>query len=81
MNVLVNLATEIGAIIRVFFIIWGGFLFVEARGNEAKLKKAKSVLWTTLIGICILLGATLIAKVIIGTIASIIDLPKGTCGT
>jgi small-conductance mechanosensitive channel len=80
MTALINLATEIGAIVGVLALLWTGFLFITARGNPEKLKFAKSVLKSTLIGIIMLLGASLISKVILGTIAAVIG-PAGTCGS
>jgi hypothetical protein len=59
---------KIGATVVVFFVIYSGFLFVTAQGNEEKLKKAKQAFLYTMIGAAILLGAQLIALVISGTI-------------
>ncbi|HZS42755.1 MAG TPA: pilin [Candidatus Paceibacterota bacterium] len=62
---------KIGAVICVFFIIYAGFLFVTAQGNEDKLKTAKNAFLYTVIGVIILLGAELIAKIIENTIKSL----------
>jgi len=63
---------EIGAIIAVLFIIYSGFLFVTAQGNEIKLAKAKEVFLWTVVGTAVLLGASVIATIISGTIDSIL---------
>lgn len=55
----------------VFFVIYSGFLFVTAQGNEERLKKAKTAFLWTIIGGLIVLGASTILTVIIGTIRSI----------
>ena len=43
-------------------------MFVFARGNPSELEAARTNLFNTLIGIAIFVGASLIAKVIIGTL-------------
>lgn len=67
----VEVATTIGFYIAVFFIIYSGFLFVTARGNETKLGKAKEAFLWTVIGTAVLLGARVIANVIQGTLNEI----------
>ncbi len=62
---------KLGAVVVVFFIIYSGFLFVTAQGNEEKLKTAKKALLYTLIGAAILLGASLIATVIKNTVSEL----------
>ena len=56
----------------VLFIIYAGFLFVMAQGNETKLTKAKSVLGWTLVGAAILLGAKIITTVLSSTVTNIL---------
>ena len=48
----------------VMFIIYAGFLFVTAQGNQAQVSKAKSTLFYTLIGAAVLIGARIIADAI-----------------
>jgi len=58
---------KIGAVVVVFFVIYAGFQFVTAQGNEEKITKArKSFLWT-IIGALILLGAMTLSGVICRT--------------
>ena len=52
----------------VFFIIYSGFQYVVAQGNEDKLKKANQMLLWSIIGGLIILGARVIFEVISGTI-------------
>lgn len=68
---IVDGVAQIGFYLVVIFIIYSGFLFVKARGNETELKKAKEAFLYTVIGAAILLGATVIANVIDGTIGQI----------
>ncbi len=70
-NAIINVIAEIGGIAAVLFIIWSGFLFIKAQGNQAKLGEAKRVLFTTIAGAAILLGATVITKIVFNTISII----------
>ncbi len=71
LNLILKVVTEIGSIVVVFFIIYSGFMFVTAQGNEEKLTKAKNSLMWTLIGAAILLGANAIALAVKGTVTSL----------
>jgi hypothetical protein len=62
---------KIGIPIIALAIIYCGFLFVAARGNSEKLKKAKDALLYTLIGAAILLGAWAIAQLISNTVLAL----------
>jgi hypothetical protein len=67
LEVVITIATPIA----VLAIIYSGFLFVKARGNEKGLTEAKTVLLWTLVGVMVLLGAQLLSSVIAGTITSL----------
>jgi secreted trypsin-like serine protease/major membrane immunogen (membrane-anchored lipoprotein) len=54
-------------------IIWTGFLFVMARGNETKLTEAKRALKWTVIGGLIILGAYVIATALQQTLKDIVQ--------
>jgi hypothetical protein len=55
----------------VLAIIYSGFLFVKARGNEKELETAKNALLYTLIGAAVLLGSWAIAQIIADTVLSL----------
>jgi hypothetical protein len=65
---IMNLVATVGAIVVVFFIIYSGFKFVTARGNETEVTKAKDIFYATIIGGAILLGADVIANVVVNTV-------------
>ena len=69
--ILNNIVLPIGAVIAVLFLVYAGFLFVTARGNETQLEHAKATLLWTIIGIAILFGSTVIANGIQNTICQI----------
>lgn len=62
----------IAGVVAVIFIIWAGFKYVTAQGNEKKIQEAHQNLLWVLIGVGILLGAVGIADVLSNTIKSII---------
>lgn len=68
---LANIAFAIGFPIAIMFILWSGFLFVSARGNEEQIKTAKKTFTWAIIGTAILLGAKVIAVGIQNTILSL----------
>ncbi len=68
---IMTLVVTVGAIVVVFFIIYSGYLFVKARGNPTEIEKAKSTFFATVIGATILLGADIIANVVINTVNTI----------
>lgn len=53
----------------VLYIMYAGFLFVTANGNESQLTQAKNALLWSVVGGVIALGAKLILEVIQGTVA------------
>lgn len=55
----------------ILLVIYAGFLFVIARGDPKGLEKAKQALLWTVIGAAVLLGATVIATAIQGTITQL----------
>lgn len=57
-----------GTPIAVLFLIFSGFKFITAQGNSTKITEAKQYFMWTLVGIVILLGAEVLAKVVEGTI-------------
>jgi ABC-type amino acid transport system permease subunit len=66
-----EIVRDIGFIVAVFFIVYAGFLFVTARGNDEKLKTAKSAFLWAIVGTAVLLGAFLFATIIENTVNQI----------
>lgn len=66
-----NVVTPLGGIVAVFFIIYAGFLFVTAGGNDKKREEAKWALLYAVIGTAVLIGAQAISTIITGTINSL----------
>jgi hypothetical protein len=55
----------------VFFIIYAGFLYVTARGNEGTIERAHRALLYALIGGVLILGARVLIEVVSGTVDAI----------
>lgn len=64
LRVLVQLALPI----LTLMIVYSGFLFVFARGNQEKLSTAKTNFMYVLVGSTLILGAWVIATLISGTV-------------
>ena len=61
-------ATELGPVIVTLMLVYCGFLFVVAQGNDEKLRDARTALLWTVIGALILLGAAALQSVITATV-------------
>jgi hypothetical protein len=70
-NAILAAVVKIGGIVLVLALVYVGFLFVAAQGNEEKIRNARSALMWTVIGGLILLGATAISAVITATVGGL----------
>ncbi len=61
---------QIGIPILVLMIVYSGFKFVTAQGNESEVTKAKAALFWSVVGGAVLLGAKVIAEVIKATVGA-----------
>ncbi|MBI2038704.1 MAG: TrbC/VirB2 family protein [Candidatus Niyogibacteria bacterium] len=59
-----KIVTMVGLPVIALFIVYAGFLYVTARGNETKVKKAHDTLLWTVVGAAIIVGAYAIATAI-----------------
>lgn len=55
----------IGLPLSALMIIFSGFKFVTAGGNEEQLKKARSMFFWTIIGTAVIIGARVIAEAVV----------------
>lgn len=62
---------RIGAVVVILMMVYVGFKFVTAQGNETKIGEAKNMLLWTVVGALILLGAQVIAAGIQATVQSL----------
>lgn len=59
---LANWLIIVGVIIAVIYIIWGGVMWMTSRGDETKVKKARSAVLHGIIGAIIVLGVGVILR-------------------
>lgn len=58
-------ARNIGLPIAIIFIVYSGFLFVSAKGNEKKLESAKETFKWAVVGATLIVGADFLARAIV----------------
>lgn len=58
----------VSIIIAVIFIVWGGILYMAARGDEGKVETAKSTIYNGIIGAAVVLGVGVILQTLAGVI-------------
>ncbi|HPY13018.1 MAG TPA: hypothetical protein PLZ23_01425, partial [Candidatus Paceibacterota bacterium] len=64
LKLILDIMVQIGTTVIIIMIIYAGFLYTTARGNQSQLDKAHRVIRGVLIGSAIILGAFVIAQVI-----------------
>ncbi|MEI6478777.1 MAG: pilin [bacterium] len=68
---IISAVTEIGTIVGALSIMYGGFLFATAQGDEEKISTAKKTITWALIGTAVLIGAQVIITVVSNTVGGI----------
>ena len=76
LNALLDVIIIIGIPIVTLAIIYAGFLFISAQGNETKISSAKQIFFWVVIGSLLILGAKALAVAIEGTVKDLTDAPK-----
>jgi len=72
-NVL-QLALSVLGVLFVIFMIYGGYIWMTAAGNESKADKAKSIITQSILGLIIVVGAYAIAYFVIFAFKSQVNL-------
>lgn len=70
LGLLINVLLGLLGIIFLVLVIWAGFLWMTAGGDEKKVGKAKSILITAVIGLVILLSAYAISSFVLDQLVS-----------
>lgn len=70
-NNLLDVVIMIAFPIAVLFMVYAGFLFVTAQGNQEKLSLAKKIFFWTAVGALIILGAKVLLEAIQGTVSQL----------
>ena len=67
-----NIVIPIGGVIATLAIVYSGFLFVTAQGNQEQLTRARSAFFWSVVGAVVLLGSWAIAAGIEATLDQIL---------
>lgn len=67
---IINTALGFLGIVAVVIILYGGFLWMTSGGNDDKVKQAKKLMISGVIGLAIILSSFAIATFVIGRLAS-----------
>ena len=62
---LTQIILTIGLPLAALMIIFSGFKFVTAGGNEEQIKKARQMFYWTIIGAAVIIGARVIAEAVV----------------
>ncbi len=65
---LINVLFSLIGVIFLILIIYAGFLWMTAAGNDGQVKTAKNIMTTSVVGLVILLSAYAIAEFIVGAL-------------
>jgi uncharacterized membrane protein len=57
-------------VIAVLIFLWGGFIWMTAAGDDDKVKKAKDMIISSIIGLAIIFTSWAIANFVIGSLSS-----------
>lgn len=68
LNRIAKFLIVVSIIIAVIFIVWGGILYMAARGDEGKVETAKSTIYNGIIGAAVVLGVGVILQTLAGVI-------------
>ncbi len=68
---ILEIVVKVGTPVVVIAIIYSGFLFVKAQGNETEIESAKKTFFWVVIGAATILGASVLGGMIGSTIKSI----------
>lgn len=62
---IINVALGMLGIVAVVIVLWGGFRWMTAGGNEEKVGEARKIIFSGIIGIAIILSAWAIARFVL----------------
>jgi len=65
---IIEIGLVLASIIAVFYILYGGFLFITGGGNSSQVEKARKSILNAVIGLIISMGAIAITNLIFGVL-------------
>jgi len=70
---IINIALGFLGVVAVVFILYGGFLWMTAAGNEEQVGKARKLITQAVVGLAIIFAAYIIANFVIGQLKDATD--------
>jgi len=67
---IIGVALGLLGVIAVIIILWGGFSWMTAGGNDEKVSQARKIIFSGIIGLAIILSAWAIAKFVLEQLAT-----------
>jgi len=67
---IIGVALGLLGVIAVIIILWGGFSWMTAGGNDEKVTQARKIIFSGIIGLAIILSAWAIAKFVLEQLAT-----------
>lgn len=68
---IIGIALSLLGLVFMVLIIYGGFLWMQARGNEEDAKQAKEIVINATIGVVVVFSAYAVSNYIIGSLSSL----------
>jgi hypothetical protein len=68
---IIDIVIQFSYIVVACFLIWSGFKFVTAQGNESKISSAKSTFYWTIVGALIVMGAQTLSAMFKATLENL----------
>ena len=68
---LLNIGVAVGSFVCAFFLMWAGYQYMSAGSNSRQMEGAKQALFNALAGLAIIIGAKLLAGMIVTALAGI----------
>ena len=70
---IINVALTVLGLFTLLLIIWGGYIWMNARGNQEEVEKAKKILTGAVIGLIIILASYGVASFIFSNVQRTTD--------
>ncbi|MFH1947320.1 MAG: pilin [Candidatus Magasanikbacteria bacterium] len=72
---IINVSLGLLGIVAVVIVLWGGFRWMTAGGNEEKVGEARKIIFSGVIGLAIILSAYAIAKFVLNQLGIATGVP------
>lgn len=74
---IINVALSLLGIILLVLIVYSGFLWMTAAGNDEQISKAKKILASSVIGLVIILSAYSISRFVVTNLSDVTEVDRG----